>query len=1134
MTSSLIVVPTLADLLGQLDPDPVRRGRQFELIAKWFLENDPVQNAQFRRIWRWDDWPGAWGAETGIDLVAQRKDRSLVAIQVKCYRSDRLVTKQDLDKFLSESSRAVFAERLLIATCDIGRNARRTVEGQEKPVHTLLLSDLEHSAVDWPSSPDRLRAWRPKPKRPQPHQTEAIRHVVEGLKTADRGQLIMACGTGKTLIGLWVAEKIDARRTLVLVPSLSLLSQTVREWKANDRRGFEFIAVCSDDTVVGEDAMVSRTAYLPFTSVTTKPAQIAGFLRRHGPLVVFSTYQSSPKVAEAQTFRGVPKFDFALADEAHRCAGKVDPAFGTILDSAAIRADKRVFTTATPRVASGRLKRAARDADLDIVSMDDDHLFGRVLHDLSFGEAIARDLLSDYQVSIVIVNNQPVQDLIDRRKFVDWPSGPSTDARTLGAQIGLAKAVRRFGLSKVVTFHSRVNLAAGFAHSFPALVRWIPRSTRPHGPLWCEHVSGAMPGGQRDRLLRQLGHGEDKGVALLANARCLNEGVDVPTLDGVAFIDPRRSQIDIVQAVGRAIRKAADKKLGTVVLPVFVPSDSPDVEDVVASSSFATVVKVLRALRDHDETLRDELDGLRVELGRRGSIDRLPPKVEVIGATRISQAFVRALQPRIVELTTVSWEFWFGLLEKYVEHHGHTRVPVSYRIDGYRLGQWVHNQRRRRRTLDADHQHRLEALPGWTWDQYADWWEEGFSRLLEYVERTGDARVPSSYVLDGYKLGYWVNSQRNDYTDGTLKSDRQRRLDSVPGWSWNTLTDQWEEGFSRLQDYIERYGHARVPHSYSIDGYRLGGWVSKQRDCNAKGSLDAERQRRLQNLPGWKWDPFVDQWEEGFSCLVEYVEHHGDARVPVSYKVDGYKLGQWVSVQRHKHAKGIIDHDRERRLQNLPGWTWDPFVDQWEEGFSRLIEYIEHHGDARVPMSCTVGGYQLGMWARTQRANHSEGTLEADRECRLQNVPGWTWGPKADLWEEGFDQLKAYVKRNGHARVPASYAFNGYKLGHWVNNQRVKHDKGILDADRERRLEEVRGWTWYARADIWEESFNHLLRYVERHGHARVPASYTVDGYRVGAWVSMQRYRHRKGILNADRERRLQDLPGWTWKASSS
>jgi len=343
-------VAALGDLLNQLDTDPVRRGSQFERICQWFLTHDPIYARELRRVWLWKDWPQRWGADAGIDLVAEDRFGRLWAIQAKAYDTAVSITKRDVDTFLTESGRPEFSFRLLIATTDrIGRTARRTLEAQEKQASVLLRGDLEVAEVDWPPSPADLQPPRPVQSRPHPYQRDAIDQVVKSFDQHDRGQLIMACGTGKTLTALFVRETLAAERTLVLVPSLSLLAQTLREWTAHSTQAFNFLAVCSDETMAEPDQVVANTSELGFP-VTTDPAEIATFVRRRSdPRVVFASYQSSPEIAEAFQLGRVPAFDLVIADEAHRCAGRVSSSFGTVLSSESIKADRRLFTTATPR-----------------------------------------------------------------------------------------------------------------------------------------------------------------------------------------------------------------------------------------------------------------------------------------------------------------------------------------------------------------------------------------------------------------------------------------------------------------------------------------------------------------------------------------------------------------------------------------------------------------------------------------------------------------------------------------------------------------------------------------------------------------------------------------------------------------
>ena len=976
----------LAALLKSLDSDQRRRGRQFEELCRWYLLNYRVY--QIAQVWLWNDWPGRWGEDAGIDLVAETRDGHLWAIQAKAYNPDYSIKKADIDSFLSESARSEFSYRLLIATTDkVARLAERTMRAQEKPVGQVLLHDLERMEVCWPSTIADLRPEPPKRKSPRLHQQEAINAVLKGFAEADRGQLIMACGTGKTLASLWIREAMEAERTLVLVPSLSLLKQTIGEWLLNSTQEFEFLPVCSDDTVRDQDQMVSSVAELGLPA-TGESDEVAAFLDRPGSRVVFATYHSSPVVASAMA-KNDRFFDLTIADEAHRCAGPVSSGFATILDKDQIRATKRLFMTATPRYFTGRIKKAGIEADFEIASMDDDARFGSVFHRLTFSEAIDRDLLSDYQVLVIGVDDDTYREYAEKGRFVTRDGTEVTDARSLASQIGLARAMRRYNLRRTITFHGRVKAAKNFADSLPDVIAWMPAEERPHGAVWADHVSGAMNSSQREIRLRRLRNldGDEHGV--LANARCLGEGVDAPTLDAVAFIDPKRSEVDIAQAVGRAIRKAENKLVGTVVIPVFVGSDA-DAGTALEASAFKPVWDVIRALRDHDEELAEALDELRRALGRRYAPRvRVPTKIVIELPARIGDDFIRAFETVLVEQTTLSWEFRYGLLEDFVEREGHARVPRFHVENGYKLGTWIHSQRQvyGRDRLDSERIRRLEALPRWTWDPLEAAWEEAFGRLQRFVERAGDARVPQSQVEDGFNLGTWVSSQRS--RRDKLDTERVRRLEALPRWTWNVDAAAWEEGFAHVQRFVEREENARVPRSQIENGFKLGVWVHAQRRSYEKDKLDADQIRRLEALPGWEWNVFEAAWEEAFAHLERFVEREGSARVQTHYAENGFKLGMWCSTQRRDRKDLPIE--RIRRLEALPDWEWDRFAGKWEEAFAHLERFVEREGNARVPQSHVENGFKLGAWSNRQRQLYRKEKLNAGRVRRLEALPGWKW-----------------------------------------------------------------------------------------------------------------------------------------------
>ena len=705
---------TLDQVISSLPADSGPKGKAWERLCRWFLLHDPVYASQLRRVWLWDEWPERWGADNGIDLVAEAHDGALWAVQAKAYAETTTVTKADVDSFLSESNREQISFRLLIATTDlVGANARKVMVGQEKPASLLMLSDLRTRPLDWPDGGDS-----PPPRAPytpRPHQQEALESI-RTVETGERGRVIMACGTGKTLVQLWAHEQLQSHRTLVLVPSLFLVAQVMQEWTANRVRPFEFLAVCSDETVLAkqEDRFVANVSEIG-VPVTTDPGRIAHFLNGAGDRVIFSTYQSSARIAEALSGTDI-RFDLVLADEAHQLAGNPARDFAAVLDDTRIPADRRLFFTATPRYYTGKSTGSDGESDLEVASMDDETLFGAEVHRLSFGEAIRRDLLSDYQVVVVGITDRQAYELATEGSFVEF-AGNKTDARSLARQIGLAKAMHDYELQRVISFHSRVKMAQQFAASLPAVISRLPAARAPQGRMVFDYVSGEMATGDRRNKLNRLRNIDADEYALLANARCLSEGVDVPSIDGVAFIDPRRSQIDIVQAVGRAIRRTEDKKLGTIVIPVFVPEGETN-EAILADSAFEPVWAVVRALRDHDEVLADQLDAARRTKGHEGRItrDALPPKIVLDLSVDLPDGFMDAIVTRIVERASSSWEEGFAYLQGYVTEHGDARAPQRFTTeDGYNLGTWVNSQRSRRDTLAAERVARLDALSGWVW-----------------------------------------------------------------------------------------------------------------------------------------------------------------------------------------------------------------------------------------------------------------------------------------------------------------------------------------------------------------------------------------------------------------------------------
>lgn len=1060
-------------------PTAAQRGLAFEDAARYLLT--AAAEYRFPNVWRWADWPartdrGFGWQDLGIDLVAETAQGAVWAVQIKFRsRSTDVVPWRELATFVGHSARPdVFAHRLVITnTWAVSPRFERATAGQS--IGWLGRAELLGLGLDWRPFLEPDATPQPRRRVPRPHQQRAIAEVVSHLSDHERGQLLMACGTGKTLTSLWISEARGDQRILVLVPSLSLLRQFRREWleAADPGRPIFDLCVCSDVTVAGghvrgyADDLIERATDLG-VPVTADPATIAAFLRGGGRRVVFATYQSSARIAEAMSAEEVPVFDLVIADEAHRLAAATDRSFATVLDGSRIRARRRLFATATPRILTSALRRRAAEEDLEVVSMDDPAIFGEIAHRLSFGQAIAEDLLADYRVVVLATSDAVIAGLVEERRLVTSGDEPVTDAATLATLAGVRRSVAALGLRRLISFHRTIRRAEVFAEA-AGVTR---SSTEPS--IDASFVSGAMTAGDRAMRLDRLTRSGENAV-LLANARCLTEGVDVPGLDGVVFVDPRWSPIDIVQAVGRVIRRADGKRIGTIVIPVVVPeTGDPDV--ILERSGFATVWAVVRALRSHDDRLAEELSEARMALGRTGRVMHASFLQDHFGMLDLPLTidpgqFADAINLRIIDAGSFAFEEGLGRLETYAASVGHSSPPRGSRTDdGFALGLWVARRRDEYRAgrLRPDRVASLSKLPSWSWDPFGDDFDQGLAALLAFQAERGHARVPQSIrTAADFALGTWVNGRRGDFRAGRLGPDRIAALEAIDGWVWNPYDEDFETGLMELSAFAASRGHAQVPKLHrTASGFRLGSWVDNRRLEQRKGRLDDDRVRRLESQMGWSWDPQTDQFKDGLARLHRYVVREGSARVPHAYRDEtGFRLGAWVANRRNERRAGQLSDSQIAALGAVPGWVWDPFEDDFQRGIDELRTFVRERGHARVPdRLITETGFPLGSWVSARRMEFLRKRLSPERAGRLAGISGWSWDPRADRFAVGLKELHSYVEAAGHANVPRAWVSRtGYRLGPWVSKRRAEHRSGRLAPDRAAELERLPGWTWITR-----------------------------------------------------------------------
>ena len=653
------------------------KGTAFEkLIAAW-LVTDPVQSKFFEKAELWGDWAhrsGVSRTDVGIDLVCTRHDGGLAAVQCKLFDPDRRIMKSDIDSFISASSKDEFAERLIVETTEVpwSEHALSMVAGQSIPTTSIGLQDLRESRVDWSQFAATGDIERSEPKILRDDQIEALEDAVNGLKDAERGKLIMACGTGKTLTSLRIAEELagEGGHVLYLVPSLALMSQTVPEWCADTLVPITAFAVCSDTQVGKRRRSTIDVAEIEVTDLafpaTTKADKLAPAVAAsddRSMRVIFATYQSISVIEEAQAEHGLPDFDLIVCDEAHRTtgvtfAGEDQSNFVKVHDNDVIRGRKRIYMTATPRIYGENARSKAREADAILSSMDDPELFGDVLFHHGFARAVESDILTDYRVIVLAMDESLVSSAVQKR-LADENSELTLDDATKIA--GCWKALSKTGLNglaaddtdpmnRALAFCQNIKSSKMVRDEFDRVIvdyRENEPNTAPPEEFECDirHVDGTYKARSRKQRLDWLKQDAGPDVCrILSNARCLTEGVDVPALDAIVFLHPRNSQIDVVQAVGRVMRKAPGKRMGYVILPVGVPADVPADVALNDNRKYRVVWQILNALRAHDE----RLDAV---INQGGLGQDVSDRITVIDG-RVSQVEMQAVTAEVDKLPT--------------------------------------------------------------------------------------------------------------------------------------------------------------------------------------------------------------------------------------------------------------------------------------------------------------------------------------------------------------------------------------------------------------------------------------------------------------------------------------------------
>lgn len=632
------------------------RGTYFEYLARAYFQNEPTYQNEFKNVWMLADVPEEFGipkVDLGVDLVAEKFTGELVAIQAKFYNHS--IQKSNIDSFLGELGKDYYESGIIVASTDKwGKNAEKALADRSDVIR-IGLSDLRNSQIDWSKfsfeSPEVVAVKAKKKLRY--YQESAIQSALNHFTENDRGQLIMAPGTGKTFTSLKIAEAMarDASKEqytiLYLVPSIQLLTQTLRGWNNDTEMTMSSMAVTSDRNASrgsvkqDESNLTIKASDIGYPATTSSKKVVENYLElmtrpKKELLVVFGTYQSIDVLGEAQK-EGFPEFDLIIADEAHRTTGA--KAFGDEASSFTkvhsdlnVKGIKRLYQTATPKLYGIEAKKKAEENSSVISSMDDENLYGSVFYRLGFGDAISQDILTDYKLMVLAVDETVVQKDM-QKALADSENGLNIDdvGRIIGVWNGMIKResfadkVSGEPMRRAIAFSRTIEDSKRLSTQFENVVNEYLNSDEGYS-VNVRHVDGSMNAFEKNEALDWLASDDipEDSARILSNVRFLTEGIDVPNLDAIIFLSPRKSQVDIVQAVGRIIRKFEGKEYGYIILPIVVPAGETPETILDNNKTYDVIWQVLNALRSVDE--RFEATVNKLELNK-----QKPKNIQVIG-----------------------------------------------------------------------------------------------------------------------------------------------------------------------------------------------------------------------------------------------------------------------------------------------------------------------------------------------------------------------------------------------------------------------------------------------------------------------------------------------------------------------
>jgi len=1125
-------------------------GNIFEYFAKYYFLTAPIQTELYKNVWLYNEIPLNISkklklppVDHGIDILLQGINGDFHAVQCKFKNDELKKLSWSGDKIANVFALATLCQKVIVFTntADV-TSVAKSFENKYSQITNAELLNIE---------PDifqniLLLAQGEQPKelvrfRPREHQKVAISKVSEHLKINERAQLILPCGAGKTLTALWIKEELKVNTALVLLPSLALLKQIKNDWARHKNDSYNYMCVCSEKDIDKEpsDSLTVHT-YEIGGPVSTDPVVVNDFIVKSGKKVIFSTYQSLKVIKDACNSLKDFSFDITICDEAHRTAGSKNKNVFTLVHSNShIPSNKRLYMTATPKVVSTKLKtRLGEDYEL-LCDMSKPDVFGEEAYRMSFGEAIDKGILVDYKIVGIGVSDKEVKKFIEERKYIG-----DISIDELAHNFALNLVMEKYSAFHGLSFHSRVVYAKEFAERHKSFFEEV----------YSKHVEGKQSTTYRTKVLHEF---KNSKRGIVSNARCLTEGVDVPTIDLIYFCDPKTSKIDIVQASGRALRtdSTGAKKMGYIVVPIFHHIEENIEAEIKRKPIFNHLIQVVRSLCDQDERLQAEINDIAFNKGKKSNskieIDFSDEETErIIKFEGLEKKLRSVLFDEIIEKTRTFWDVMFKKLDAFINEKGH--MNISKREDK-QLGNWIYEQRRQNRAkkLSKFKKDKLNSINfDWKSEEFREvtdldeiWWAS-YVKLIDYFKKYGDSDVPARYKPD-VPLGTWVVAQRANKRSNTLSQGRIDLLEELD-FSWNPKVKIFDLFIIKLKEFKDKYGHTEVP-IINDEFPKLGRWTNKYRvilnngDKNSNGDVTYNestlKKRQIDILMelGFKISVRKTKWEDYYLELKQHYELHNNTRPNQN---ENFTLYAWCyKIRKNQNdltsqqRKLLEDINFEFKLEYK--FSSKGSDQKWQQRIFELQLFFEEYGSFDITKD-NEEFEGLHKWLVYQRRMFNNNNLATNRIVELKTI-GFDFDNhfkqdnSAD-WEKRFNELKKYFATENTFYIPTNNKSHQSLLS-WLRYQRKLYRDNKLLSERFDKLnflgysfnETYRGKEKKRKPKdnkLWESKLDKLKEYYLKHNTFLIPKS--DDEYNIlYPWLQYQKKMYRDGKLIQERIEKL-------------